>query len=122
MAYSTNRLISFFQHIGHDLKVVFTDTETVATKLPTVIADVDADTPGVTAAVVALYSAGKKLFVDSSPVQAAVEAGGTNLGEDALAIADEATLQADILDLWAKIEALEKLVVGDVEAIGTAIK
>lgn len=115
--YSTNKLISVLQHIGHDIKTIFTVTETVATKLPTVIADINTDTPGVVKGVTAVYIAAKKLITDSAPIALAVTDKGLNMAEDAEVIGDAATLEADVKALWAAVETLESLVVGDAKQL-----
>jgi hypothetical protein len=115
--YSENKLVSVLQHIGHDIKIGFTDTETVVVKLPTVIADIDADTPGVVKGVTAVYTAVKKLITDSAPIEAAVVDKGLNLSEDGLVIASAALLEADIKAIWATVEVLETIVVGDAKQL-----
>jgi hypothetical protein len=115
--YSTNKFISILQHFGHDLKVVFVDTETVATKLPTIIADVNTDVPSVKAGVIAIYTSAKKLFTDSTPLVAAVADKGLNMAEDAEVIGDAALIEADVKALWLAVVALENLVVGDAEQL-----
>jgi|GEM_PF-1827206 len=119
-AYTGNAFEMFFEHVGHDAKVVFLSGEKLLTKLPIYIKaveDAGGDVGQIVPLVQAVISASLAFAKPAIAISAAVGTAGTNLAIDEAAVSavvsEAGTLDSTLATFIAAVKALATAIGAD---------